>query len=148
MKGIFSNVKKRVGRDSEPTPVADIGMPSNNVVEMGSSKRTPVSEVNMPKRERSSSFGSATRRPSSEHIKQDPRLRELPTLKETPAAKRDTLFQHKLQLCSVMFDHTDPGEDKRGMEMKWQTLLELKDYVNTPAGQKVCCFHCLRAKTS
>lgn len=64
-------------------------------------------------------------------------MKELPTLKDAPPGKRDTLVAAKLQLCCVMFDHTDADADKAGMEMKWHTLVELKDFVNTPAGQKV-----------
>jgi serine/threonine-protein phosphatase 2A regulatory subunit B' len=42
-----------------------------------------------------------------------------------------------LKLCSVIFSFDDPMADKRGKDMKRQTLLELVDYVNTPAGQKI-----------
>lgn len=65
-------------------------------------------------------------------------LKELPALRDAPPAKREELFIMKLQLCSVIFTFDDPTADKRGKDMKRQTLLELVDYVNTPAGQKVC----------
>jgi serine/threonine-protein phosphatase 2A regulatory subunit B' len=64
-------------------------------------------------------------------------LKELPPLRDAPPAKREALFIQKLQLCGVIFSFDDPGEDKRGKDMKRQTLLELVDYVNTPAGQKI-----------
>jgi len=63
-------------------------------------------------------------------------LKELPALRDAPPAKREELFVLKLKLCSVIFSFEDPMADKRGKDMKRQTLLELVDYVNTPAGQK------------
>mmetsp|Transcript_34798 Transcript_34798/g.84111 ORF Transcript_34798/g.84111 Transcript_34798/m.84111 type:complete len:553 (+) Transcript_34798:244-1902(+) len=64
-------------------------------------------------------------------------LKELPALRDAPPAKREELFVLKLQLCSVIFSFDDPTSEKRGKDMKRQTLLELVDYVNTPAGQKI-----------
>jgi len=64
-------------------------------------------------------------------------LKELPALRDAPPAKREELFVLKLKLCSVIFSFDDPTADKRGKDMKRQTLLELVDYVNTPAGQKI-----------
>ncbi|KAG5190999.1 protein phosphatase 2A regulatory B subunit [Tribonema minus] len=130
MKGIFSNVKKRVGnREVEAIPAGfDIsGSPLSS-----STHR----DIVIPKRERSNSFGNGGKRSFGANTKADPRMRDLPALKDTPAGKRDALFQLKLQLCCVIFDHTDPDADKNGMETKWHTLIELKDYVNTPQGQK------------
>lgn len=66
-----------------------------------------------------------------------PALRELPALRDAPPNKREELFKLKLQLCGVIFSFDDPTSDKRGKDMKRQTLLELVDYVNTPAGQKI-----------
>jgi serine/threonine-protein phosphatase 2A regulatory subunit B' len=64
-------------------------------------------------------------------------LKELPALRDGPPTKREELFVAKLKLCSVIFSFDDPTADKRGKDMKRQTLLELVDFVNTPAGQKV-----------
>lgn len=64
-------------------------------------------------------------------------LRDLPPLRDAPAAKREELFRAKLQLCSVIFSFEDPTSEKRGKDLKRQTLLELVDYVNPPAGQKI-----------
>jgi serine/threonine-protein phosphatase 2A regulatory subunit B' len=64
-------------------------------------------------------------------------LRELPALRDAAPNKREELFKLKLQLCGVIFSFDDPTSDKRGKDMKRQTLLELVDYVNTPAGQKI-----------
>jgi serine/threonine-protein phosphatase 2A regulatory subunit B' len=64
-------------------------------------------------------------------------LKDLPALRDTAAQRREPLFQQKLQLCSVIFNFDDPQVDKKGKDLKRQTLLELVDYVNTPAGQKI-----------
>ena len=47
------------------------------------------------------------------------------------------LFAQKLDLCSVIFNFDDPNSDKRGKDLKRQTLLELVDYVNNAGGQKI-----------
>jgi len=64
-------------------------------------------------------------------------MKDLPLLRDAPLAKREALFIQKLQLCGVIFSFEDPSSHKRGKDMKRQTLLELVDYVNTPAGQKI-----------
>ena len=64
-------------------------------------------------------------------------LKDLPALRDTSAQRRESLFQQKLELCSVIFNFDDPLADKKGKDLKRQTLLELVDYVNTPAGQKI-----------
>jgi len=64
-------------------------------------------------------------------------LKELPALRDSPPARRESLFIQKLRLCSVVFSFDDPSIDKRGKDLKRQALLELVDYVNTPAGQKI-----------
>jgi serine/threonine-protein phosphatase 2A regulatory subunit B' len=84
---------------------------------------------------------------------------ELPQLRDYPAAKREALFDQKLELCSYVFNFEDvsgliacayfsplnelPSKSrqatsmKKEKEVKRQTLLELVDYVNTSAGQKI-----------
>ena len=62
---------------------------------------------------------------------------ELPALRDAPPNKREELFIKKLQLCGMIFSFDDPTSDKRGKDMRRQTILELVDYVNTPAGQKI-----------
>jgi len=64
-------------------------------------------------------------------------LKELSTLRDAPPNKREELFVLKLKLCSVIFSFDDPTIDKRGKDMKRQTLLELVNYVNSPVGQKI-----------
>ena len=70
-------------------------------------------------------------------------LKDLPALRDSPPMKREELFVTKLKLCSVIFSFDDPTADKRGKDMKRQTLLELVDYVNTPAGQKIFTEACM-----
>jgi len=64
-------------------------------------------------------------------------VKELPLLAETPMMKREALFRQKLQLCCMVFDFEDVDSDTRGKEIKRETLVELAEYVNTPAGQKI-----------
>jgi len=64
-------------------------------------------------------------------------VKELPLLAETPMMKREALFRQKLQLCCMVFDFEDTDSDPRGKEIKRETLVELAEYVNTPAGQKI-----------
>ncbi|CAN0392811.1 unnamed protein product [Discosporangium mesarthrocarpum] len=61
----------------------------------------------------------------------------LPLYQDTPPQKREALLQQKLQLCSVVFDMSDPLEDRRGKEIKRATLLEIVDYIGHPQGKKV-----------
>eukprot|EP00559_Dactyliosolen_fragilissimus_P003620 CAMPEP_0184865070 /NCGR_PEP_ID=MMETSP0580-20130426/16845_1 /TAXON_ID=1118495 /ORGANISM="Dactyliosolen fragilissimus" /LENGTH=607 /DNA_ID=CAMNT_0027364091 /DNA_START=27 /DNA_END=1850 /DNA_ORIENTATION=- len=64
-------------------------------------------------------------------------IQDLPALRDSPPNKREELFLKKLKLCSVIFAFDDPTADKHGKDTKRQTLLELVDYVNTQAGQKI-----------
>lgn len=56
--------------------------------------------------------------------------RPLFLFRDVPASDRQNLFRKKLQLCSYVFDFTDPTSHVREKEIKRQTLLELGDYVN------------------
>lgn len=47
------------------------------------------------------------------------------------------MFRQKLQLCCIIFDFEDAESDVRGKELKRETLVELAEYANTPAGQKI-----------
>lgn len=87
------------------------------------------SDVSVPRRER--------RRSSLVREHKIRELKDLPTLKDTPTQKREALFAQKLDLCSVIFNFDDPNSDKRGKDLKRQTLLELVDYVNNAGGQKI-----------
>jgi len=40
-------------------------------------------------------------------------------------------------LCQTIFNFDDADADARGKEIKRETLVELAEYVNTPAGQKI-----------
>mmetsp|Transcript_12693 Transcript_12693/g.37751 ORF Transcript_12693/g.37751 Transcript_12693/m.37751 type:complete len:363 (-) Transcript_12693:1181-2269(-) len=83
-----------------------------------------------------SSTAFSSRKVASE--KQIPKeVDELPQLRDYPATKREALFDQKLELCSQIFNFEDVASLKKEKEMKRQTLLELVDYVNTSAGQKI-----------
>jgi len=77
------------------------------------------------------------RRRSSNNQNNSIAIQELPSLRDTPSAKREELFKRKLELCTICFDFDDPQADKRGKEIKRATLLELVDYVNAQSGQKI-----------
>lgn len=87
------------------------------------------SDLSLPKRER--------RRSSVLRSARLQELKDLAQLKDTSMQRRESLFQQKLQLCSVMFNFDDPTSDKRGKDLKRSTLLELVDYVNNAGGQKI-----------
>ena len=64
-------------------------------------------------------------------------LEDLPALRDEVPAKREEVFRRKLALCSVIFNFNDPESEVNNKDRKRQTLLELVDYVNTPAGQQI-----------
>jgi serine/threonine-protein phosphatase 2A regulatory subunit B' len=64
-------------------------------------------------------------------------LEDLPLLRDEPMPTREALFKRKLKLCSVIFDFSDTETNVSSRDKKRQTLLELVDYVNSPAGQKI-----------
>ncbi|GJZ18011.1 serine/threonine protein phosphatase 2A 57 kDa regulatory subunit B' theta isoform-like protein [Tanacetum coccineum] len=59
----------------------------------------------------------------------------LPSFKDVPAAEKQNLFIRKLNLCSVVFDFTDPTKNLKEKEIKRQTLVELVDYVSSANGK-------------
>ena len=72
------------------------------------------------------------------------KLDELPKLREVPVQQRPDVFINKLKLCEVQFQffaenmpERDPATNKKGKELKRQTLLELVDYVNNQQNQKI-----------
>ena len=92
---------------------------------------TPLrADVTVPTKGKERRRSSFAKRGNTQQIK------ELPLLSETPMLKREVLFKQKLQLCSIIFDFDDSNDDK-SKEIKRETLVELAEYVNTPAGQKI-----------
>ena len=61
---------------------------------------------------------------------------DLPVLKDSPQSEREDLFLRKLELCCHIFDFNQVTM-KAQKDVKRNTLLELVDYVNTPAGQAI-----------
>jgi len=122
-----------------PAPANSMSIPTPGGAPAQSQKPNPVAPVRSPPIRPVSSPPSVT---SEDVVMQTlgadrSALKELPALREAAPAKREELFVMKLKLCSVIFSFDDPTTDKRGKDMKRQTLLELVDYVNTPAGQKI-----------
>lgn len=71
-------------------------------------------------------------------------MRDLPTLRDAAPNRREALFLQKLLICRAVFyfdgeqtPHNQSEAIRRQKDVKRQTLLELVDYVNTPAGQKI-----------
>lgn len=54
----------------------------------------------------------------------------LPSLREVPSSERQNLFIKKLNLCSVVFDFTDPALNLNDKDAKRRMLLELVDYLS------------------
>lgn len=59
----------------------------------------------------------------------------LPSFKDVPNSEKQNLFIRKLNLCSVVFDFTDPTKNLKEKEIKRQTLGELVDYVSSANGK-------------
>lgn len=138
MKGMLQTVKRKLSNNGEHIPGqspdrVDVDGPKL-ASGGGAAASSPVgevarSDVSLPKRERRRSFLARNQKIQA--------LKDLPHLKDTALQRREALFQQKLELCSVIFNFDDPTSDKRGKDLKRQTLLELVDYVNNPGGQKI-----------
>ncbi|EPS71240.1 hypothetical protein M569_03516, partial [Genlisea aurea] len=57
-------------------------------------------------------------------------IEPLLAFKDVPSSERMNLFVGKLNLCSVVFDFTDPSTDVQEKDLKRATLLELLDFVS------------------
>ncbi|KAF6161030.1 hypothetical protein GIB67_007671 [Kingdonia uniflora] len=55
----------------------------------------------------------------------------LPSFREVPTSEKLNLFIRKLNMCCVVFDFSDPSKNLKEKDIKWQTLLELVDYITT-----------------
>ncbi|CAI5717254.1 unnamed protein product [Hyaloperonospora brassicae] len=130
MKGMLQTVKRKLSTNGEHGASALDRMDADSS-SAGAHRAalSPTSDVALPKRERRRSFLARTQKIQA--------LKDLPHLKDTALPRREALFQQKLELCSVLFNFDDPMSDKRGKDLKRQTLLELVDYVNNPGGQKI-----------
>lgn len=135
---MLQSVKRRLSSSStQPAAVAQEGSsaPTESPIATPTSYPSPQggavarSDLSLPKRER--------RRSSVLRHQKLQALKDLPILKDTAMQKREALCQQKLELCCVMFHFDDPSSDKRGKDLKRQTLLELVDYVNSAGGQKI-----------
>lgn len=59
----------------------------------------------------------------------------LPGFKDVPSSEKQNLLIRKLNLCSVVFDFTDPTKNLKEKDIKRQTLLELVDYITSANGK-------------
>ncbi|KDP26745.1 hypothetical protein JCGZ_17903 [Jatropha curcas] len=59
----------------------------------------------------------------------------LPAFRDVPSSEKQNLFIRKLNLCSVVFDFTDPTKNLKEKDIKRQTLVELVDYVTSANGK-------------
>ncbi|RHY31667.1 hypothetical protein DYB32_003264 [Aphanomyces invadans] len=140
MNKMLQTVKRRLSNSSEGdlAAVSQLHLASGASMGANSSQgstrddgieNVARSDVSLPKRER--------RRSSLVRNQKVAALKDLPHLKDTNMQKREALFQQKLELCSVLFNFEDAASDKKGKDLKRQTLLELVDYVNNAGGQKI-----------
>jgi serine/threonine-protein phosphatase 2A regulatory subunit B' len=113
------------------TPAGTTSSPASTTTTL----TNPLSETALPKRDfsKKSSFTHSNSTP----IRPDVNIEDLPALRDEPASKREQLFIQKLRQCSTTFDFNDPNSSKSGKDKKRQILLELVDYINTPAGQAI-----------
>ncbi|KAH7438849.1 hypothetical protein KP509_04G033500 [Ceratopteris richardii] len=58
-------------------------------------------------------------------------------LRDVSNAERPLLFKKKVELCSVVYDFSDPLKTPKEKEAKRQTLLELADYISTAGTAKI-----------
>ncbi|KAG9408209.1 Serine/threonine-protein phosphatase 2A 56 kDa regulatory subunit delta isoform [Aphanomyces cochlioides] len=135
MNKMLQTVKRRLSNSGEGDSAAGTSTNSVGIASSQASSRedgienVARSDVSLPRRER--------RRSSLVRNQKVAALKDLPHLKDTNMQKREALFQQKLELCSVLFNFDDAASDKKGKDLKRQTLLELVDYVNNAGGQKI-----------
>jgi serine/threonine-protein phosphatase 2A regulatory subunit B' len=128
--GASSKITQTVGSSSINNSSGNLSFgPSSSISSSSNTAEIARSDVSLPRRERRRSFLARNQKIQA--------LKDLPNLKDTLLQKREALFQQKLELCCVIFNFDDPTSDKRGKDLKRQTLLELVDYVNNPTGQKI-----------
>ncbi|KAI8533498.1 hypothetical protein RHMOL_Rhmol10G0015900 [Rhododendron molle] len=64
-----------------------------------------------------------------------PSYEALPSFRDIPNSEKQNLFVKKLNLCSVVFDFTDPTKNLKEKDIKRQTLVELVDFVTSANGK-------------
>lgn len=55
----------------------------------------------------------------------------LPSLRDVPSSERQNLFIRKLNMCSLVFDFSDPALNLNEKDAKRKMLLELVDYISS-----------------
>lgn len=125
MKGFLNRVQGKGNSSPKSTEGA-----KTNETPSAKADGVPRADISIPK-------GKEKRRSSISRQLKSQVIKELPALSETPMLKREALFRQKLQLCCCIFDFEDQEADTKGKEIKRETLVEIAEYVNTPAGQKI-----------
>ena len=59
----------------------------------------------------------------------------LPSFRDVAASERQNLLIRKLNMCSVVFDFTDPTKNVKEKDMKRQTLQELTEFIGSYSGK-------------
>mmetsp|Transcript_6751 Transcript_6751/g.9446 ORF Transcript_6751/g.9446 Transcript_6751/m.9446 type:complete len:592 (-) Transcript_6751:419-2194(-) len=118
-----------------PTPVGGMNAESSSPITMSQAEPMALSNdgINSEKKE-SEILDSNYLHPAQRSFDMDI---DIPQLRDYPTAKREQLFEQKLELCCYIFDFEDIQSMKKEKEVKRQTLLELVDFVNTSQGQKI-----------
>ncbi|EOY00807.1 hypothetical protein QUC31_014103 [Theobroma cacao] len=99
----------------------------------GKSGNLSVSPFPAPNSTEDVGWKGANLKPSGNHLFSF--YEALPAFKDVPASEKQNLFIKKLNLCSVVFDFTDPTKNLKEKEIKRQTLLELVEYVTSANGK-------------
>ncbi|XP_065879740.1 serine/threonine protein phosphatase 2A 57 kDa regulatory subunit B' theta isoform-like [Euphorbia lathyris] len=64
-----------------------------------------------------------------------PSYEALPSFRDVPNSEKPNLFIRKVNLCTVVFDFSDPTKHFKEKDIKRQTLVELVDYVSAANGK-------------
>eukprot|EP01029_Cantina_marsupialis_P028638 TRINITY_DN777804_c0_g1_i1.p1 TRINITY_DN777804_c0_g1~~TRINITY_DN777804_c0_g1_i1.p1 ORF type:complete len:472 (+),score=123.32 TRINITY_DN777804_c0_g1_i1:132-1547(+) len=110
---MIGRIKRRLGK---PSAKGEKGANSQMM-------QAPKADVGLPRQNRRRR--SSIARQHGEHVL----MKQLPALKDVASSKRLSLFQQKLQLCSVIFNFEDEKSDIEEKKIKRQTLVEIAEYL-------------------
>lgn len=127
--GPHSNVSNnaRGGATATRTGNANTSVQRNNSAAIGVNSSTTSRSIAGKK--------SSSIVPPSVGNQNPPSYELLPSFRDVPSSEKQNLFIKKLNLCSVVFDFTDPSKNVKEKDIKRQTLLELVDYITSSNGK-------------
>jgi len=127
--GPHSNVSNnaRGGATATRTGNANTSVQRNNSAAIGVNSSTTSRSIAGKK--------SSSIVPPSVGNQNPPSYELLPSFRDVPSSEKQNLFIKKLNLCSVVFDFTDPTKNAKEKDIKRQTLLELVDYITSSNGK-------------